>query len=148
MTSRRWRLIEDIFHEAMEKNPEDRLDYLEQACRGDAELSREVKSLLRHEPEFEHVLELMVTDAVRKLPSASGQFAGVRIGPYELVREISRGGMGVVYLAVRNDEHYFKTVAIKLIRSGFDSADMVSRFLHERQILANLSHPSIAAILD
>jgi serine/threonine protein kinase/tetratricopeptide (TPR) repeat protein len=148
MTSRRWRLIEDIFHEAMEKNPEDRLDYLEEACRGDAELSREVKSLLRHEPEFEHVLESMVTDAVRKLPSDSGQFAGVRIGPYELVREISRGGMGVVYLAVRNDEHYFKTVAIKLIRSGFDSADMVSRFLHERQILANLSHPNIAAILD
>jgi tetratricopeptide (TPR) repeat protein len=148
MTSRRWRLIEDIFHEAMERNPEDRLDYIEEACRGDAELSREVKSLLRHEPEFEHVLESMVTDAVRKLPSASGQFAGMRIGPYELVREISRGGMGVVYLAARNDEHYFKTVAIKLIRSGFDSADMVTRFLHERQILANLSHPNIAAILD
>ena len=148
MTSRRWRLIENIFHEAMERNLKDRLDYLEEACGGDAELSCEVKSLLAHEPEFGRVLESVVTDAVRKLPAASGQFAGMRIGPYELVREISRGGMGVVYLAVRNDQHYFQTVAIKLLKSGLDTADMVSRFLRERQILANLSHPNIAAILD
>src|SRR5260370_40480767 len=116
--------------------------------RGDAELSREVKSLLGHEPDFGRVLQSVVSDAVRKLPSASGQFAGMRIGPYELVREISRGGMGVGYLAVRNDQHYFQTVAIKFLRSGFDTADMVSRFLHERQILANLRHSNISAILD
>lgn len=148
MTSRRWRLIEDMFHAAMERNPEDRLDYLEEACGGDAELSREVKSLLGHEPDFGRVLQSVVTDAVRKLPSASGQFGGMRIGPYELIREISHGGMGVVYLAVRNNQHYFQTVAIKFLRSGLDSADMISRFLHERQILANLNHPNIAAILD
>src|SRR5258708_18578657 len=148
VTSGRWGLIEDIFHGAMERNPEVRLDYLQEACGGDAELSREVKSLLDHEPEFGRALQSVVTDAVRKLPSASAQFAGRRIGPYKLIREISRGGMGVVYFAVRNDQHYFQTVAIKLLRSGFHSADMVSRFLHERQILANLSHPNIAAILD
>ena len=148
MTSGRWRLIEDIFHQAMEKNPEDRLDYLEEACGGDAELTREVRSLLAYEPEFGRVLESALTAAVRKLPPPSLQFAGMRIGPYELVREISRGGMGIVYLAVRNDQHYFQTVAIKLLKSGFDSAEMVTRFLHERQILANLNHPNIAAILD
>jgi eukaryotic-like serine/threonine-protein kinase len=104
--------------------------------------------LLGHEPEFGRVLQSAVTAAVRSLPSVSGQFAGIRIGLYELIREINRGGMGVVYLAVRNDQHYIQTVAIKFLRSGFDSADMVRRFLHERQILANLSHPNIAAILD
>jgi serine/threonine protein kinase/tetratricopeptide (TPR) repeat protein len=148
VTSRRWRLIEDVFHEAMERSPEGRLDYVDEACGGDAELRREVKSLLAHEPEFGRVLESVVIDAVRNLPSGSGQLAGMRIGPYELVREISRGGMGVVYLAIRNDQQYFQTVAIKLLKSGLDSADMVSRFLHERQILANLSHPNIGAILD
>ncbi|MCU1260008.1 MAG: serine/threonine protein kinase [Bryobacterales bacterium] len=148
MTSTRWRLIEDIFHAAMERSAEDRVDYIEYACSGDAELIREVKSLLGHEPEFGRVLESVVTDAVRKLPSALGQYAGRQVGPYELIREINRGGMGVVYLAIRNDQHYLQTVAIKFLRFGFDSAEMVRRFLHERQILANLSHPNIAAILD
>jgi len=148
MTFGRWRLIEEIFNEAIERSPEDRLEYIDEACRGDFQLKRELRSLLAHEPEFGSVLESVVTDAVRNLPLPSGQFAGMRIGPYELVREISRGGMGVIYLAVRNDEHYFQTVAIKFLRSGFDAADLVRRFLHERQILANLRHPHIAAILD
>jgi serine/threonine protein kinase len=148
MTSGRWMLIQDIFHEAMERSPGDRLEYLDEACAGDAELSREVRSLLAHEPKSGNVLEAAVADAVRKLPPYSAQYAGMRLGPYELVREISRGGMGVVYLAVRNGRDYFQIVAIKLLRAGFDSASMVTRFLHERQILANLNHPNIAAILD
>jgi hypothetical protein len=68
MTSRHWQLIEDIFHAAMEKNPEDRLAYLEVACGGDAELGREIKSLVLGEGEFESLLQSMVAGAVRKLP--------------------------------------------------------------------------------
>jgi hypothetical protein len=65
----------------MERSPEGRLDYVDEACGGDAELRREVKSLLAHEPELGRVLESVVTDSVRNLPSGSGQFAGMRIGP-------------------------------------------------------------------
>jgi serine/threonine protein kinase len=74
--------------------------------------------------------------------------ANIHIGPYKLVREIDSGGMGAVHLAVRSDEHYFQIVAIKTIRSGFESPALVQRFRAERQILATLSHPNIGAILD
>src|SRR5262249_48661789 len=125
MTSGRWRVIENVFHAAMERSPEDRLGYIDDACGEDTDLNREVKSLTAQEAGFERVLSSMVSDAVRRLPSSSTQFVGMRIGPYELVREISHGGMGVVYLAIRNDQHYIQTVAIKFLRTGFDSEDMV-----------------------
>ncbi len=81
------------------------------------------------------------------LASNSSQ-AGLQVGPYRLVRELDGGGMGVVYLAVRSDEHYFQIVAVKMLRSGLASPALVQRFRTERQILASLSHPNIGAILD
>lgn len=71
-----------------------------------------------------------------------------RIGPYRLIRELGRGGMGAVYLAARADDQYEKHVAIKLVRGGPDSAEIVARFRRERQILASLDHPNIARMLD
>jgi serine/threonine-protein kinase len=73
---------------------------------------------------------------------------GRRIGPYRLVREIGRGGHGTVYLATRDDAQFRKDVAIKLIRPGMDTADIVRRFRRERQILATLDHPHIAKLHD
>src|SRR5262249_11433822 len=63
-------------------------------------------------------------------------------------REIGHGGMGVVYLAVRADDHYRKRVAIKLVQRGMDVDFVIRRFRHERQILASLDHPNIARLLD
>ena len=74
--------------------------------------------------------------------------AGRRIGPYAVVREIGRGGMGAVYLAVRADDEYEKEVAIKVVKRGMDTDVVLRRFREERQILANLAHPSIAGLLD
>src|SRR5208337_1295493 len=71
-----------------------------------------------------------------------------RLGPYRVLRELGRGGMGTVYLAARDDHQYEKLVAIKLIRHGMDTADVLDRFRHERQILANLDHPYIARLID
>jgi serine/threonine-protein kinase len=71
-----------------------------------------------------------------------------RIGPYRVLREIGRGGMGAVYLAARADEQFEKHVAIKLVRGGPDSAEIVERFRRERQILASFDHPCIARMLD
>jgi serine/threonine protein kinase/tetratricopeptide (TPR) repeat protein len=70
-----------------------------------------------------------------------------RIGPYKVLREIGRGGMGTVYLAARADDQYQKRVAIKVVR-GLDSAEVVRHFRRERQILAGLDHPNIARLLD
>jgi eukaryotic-like serine/threonine-protein kinase len=72
----------------------------------------------------------------------------VRIGPYRLIREIGRGGMGTVYLAVRADAAFEKHVAIKVLRRGMDSDAIEARFRTERQILASLEHPNIAGLFD
>src|SRR5687767_9684553 len=71
-----------------------------------------------------------------------------RIGPYRILRELGHGGMGTVYLAARADEQFHKRVALKVIRSGADSAEVVRHFKRERQILASLDHPNIAHLLD
>jgi eukaryotic-like serine/threonine-protein kinase len=72
----------------------------------------------------------------------------VRVGPYLLVREIGRGGMGAVYLGMRADAAFEKRVAIKILKRGMDSDAIEARFRTERQILASLSHPNIAGLLD
>ena len=72
----------------------------------------------------------------------------VRVGPYRLIRELGRGGMGTVYLAVRSDDAFQKRVALKVLKRGTDTDSVVRRFRHERQILASLEHPNIAGLLD
>ena len=82
---------------------------------------------------------------------ASGEIdslVGHRAGPYHLDREIGRGGMGRVYLAHRADGQFERTVAIKVLKRGVDTDDVLRRFLQERQILARLEHPNIARLLD
>lgn len=73
---------------------------------------------------------------------------GIRVGPYRIVREIGRGGMGVVYLAERADQEFQKRVALKVVKRGMDTDEVLRRFRHERQILASLEHPNIARLLD
>ena len=73
---------------------------------------------------------------------------GRRIGPYEVLRELGRGGMGAVYLAGRADEQYEKVVAIKVVQAGHETEEMLRRFRQERQILAGLDHQNIAKLLD
>src|SRR5438128_480042 len=73
---------------------------------------------------------------------------GQRIGAYRNVRELGQGGMGTVYLAVRDDETYRKEVAVKVVNRGMDTEGIVRAFRTERQILATLDHPNIARLLD
>jgi eukaryotic-like serine/threonine-protein kinase len=74
--------------------------------------------------------------------------AGTRVGPYRLIRELGRGGMGTVLLGVRSDDAFQKRVAIKVLKRGMDTDAIVGRFRNERQILASLEHPYIASLLD
>lgn len=70
------------------------------------------------------------------------------IGPYRILRCLGEGGMGAVYLAARADEEFHKQVAIKVIRKGMNTQDIIGRFRLERQILASLDHPNIAKLFD
>jgi serine/threonine-protein kinase len=79
---------------------------------------------------------------------ASKGLDGTVVGPYRILRELARGGMGAVYLAERADGQFEQRVALKLIKRGMDSDEIHRRFLAERQILARLSHPHIARLLD
>ena len=79
--------------------------------------------------------------------SGSGEWQPDWVGPYRLVRELGRGGMGAVYLAERSDEEFVQQVALKMV-AGAASRELRRRFLHERQILAGLDHPAIARLLD
>ncbi|HLW77326.1 MAG TPA: serine/threonine-protein kinase, partial [Bryobacteraceae bacterium] len=71
-----------------------------------------------------------------------------RIGAYRIGGEIGRGGMGAVYLATRDDDQFHKRVAIKVVKPGMDTSEVLARFRYERQILANLDHPYIASLYD
>src|SRR5262249_1257110 len=129
------------------------------ACGGDETLRREVLSLLASIDLAADRFEGPLIDtpgasaALRALiggdpPDASAEtMIGRRIGPYEIRREVGRGGMGAVYLASRVDE-FTQDVALKIIKRGMDTDAIVRRFRTERQILAGLDHPNIARLLD
>ena len=101
-------------------------------------------------PESLDTWELTTISDTRTRPSPPGPQLppGLRIGPYEIEREIGRGGMGTVYLAFRADEAYEKKVAIKVTPGALGSPEAVERFKRERQILARLEHPNIARLVD
>lgn len=147
--------IKSLFHRALEFDSRERPGFLANACGDDALLRREVESLLLSFDENRGLfqsgtfgvsaaeLAAMVLDEDEE-PSALGQ----RVGPYRLVAEIGRGGMGTVYEAERDDDEYEKRVAVKLIRRGMNATAVAGRLRRERQILASLDHPNIARLLD
>jgi serine/threonine protein kinase len=145
----RWRQVQEIFQGALERPALERDAYLAQSCGTDEELRQEVASLLAHDDASAATLHSVVAADLAQFVQASvASEVGLQIGPYHLIRELDAGGMGVVYLGVRSDEHYFQFVAVKLLRAGMSSPALVQRFRSERQILATLSHPNIGAILD
>jgi non-specific serine/threonine protein kinase/serine/threonine-protein kinase len=138
-----WRRIKSIASAALELPGSEWESYVEDACAGDLTLRLEVASLVRAaikaEGRFESLSAAVATDAAA---------AGVRVGPYRLVRELGSGGMGTVFLAERIDGEFEQRVAIKVIRGGFGATFLVRRFRDERQILASLDHPHIARLID
>lgn len=150
MTPERWRRLGELFHQALEVAPEERTAWADHACAGDAELRQELTSLLASDRAAGGgFVEDRVKSAVLSFYEESTPPGQVRrVGPYRLVRELGRGGMGTVYLAERDDDQYQTKVAIKLVRPGMDADFILHRFRRERQILAHLRHPHIAHLLD
>ena len=147
----RWRRIKAVLDRAVEAPAERRRALVETACGGDAALERDVLSFLEPGDEIEDFIEVPLwTLPPETLPApgpAMDPAAGRRIGPYRLERLLGRGGMGSVFLAVREDD-YRQHVALKLVGWDVESEDLLSRFYTERQILARLEHPGIARLLD
>jgi serine/threonine protein kinase/tetratricopeptide (TPR) repeat protein len=151
----RWQRIEELVDAALDVPVADRESWLGTACGDDAALLREVMQLIEagERPDAflaEPVASLASNIAAGALPTADepGVAIPLRVGPYRIVRELGRGGMGTVYLAER-EEHFQQRVALKVIRRGFHfDKDLVRRFVDERQMLATLEHANIARLLD
>ena len=138
--------VEARFEEAIELPPPERAAWLAARCGDDPPLLAEVAALIAAHERAEGILEgNLSAAAVGALAEAE---RGRRIGAYRVVRELGRGGMGVVYLAERDDGQYQQRVAVKLLRASADADMLRLRFLDERQILASLTHRGIARLLD
>jgi tetratricopeptide (TPR) repeat protein len=144
----RWTRVKALFGEAVALGPGERARHLRAACGDDAALRDEVESLLAAHDGDPEYLEAGI-GALVPLGDAEAEpsLAGRRLGPYRLVRQIGRGGMGAVYLAERDDDEFRQRVAVKVVRD-VSRAQLQRRFRRERQILAGLEHPSIARLLD
>jgi serine/threonine protein kinase len=121
--------------------------YVAQACGEDRALHARVEALLRVYDEDATFLRPPAEKLRADLEPSAAESPGTVIGPYTLVRQIGQGGMGVVFLA-QQAEPVRRQVALKIIRPGMDSAQVIARFEAERQALALMDHPNIAKVLD
>jgi serine/threonine-protein kinase len=150
----RWRQIEAALEAALEVQPNNRSAFLDRLCAGDGELRLEVDSLLAAGSRDDDFLEIPVDafaapylEEVAGIPLEADS-PGAMVGRYRLIERIGRGGMGTVWRAERADGQFEQQVALKLVKRGMDSEEILDRFLRERQILARLEHPGIARLLD
>ena len=146
VAAERWKQIKEIFDEAAELGESERVQYLDSACFADADLREAVEKMLAIDDESESFLEESPLEILEK--SHEESLLNQQIGSYKLLKEIGRGGMGAVYLAQRDDDEFEKKVAVKIVKRGMDTDDILRRFRHERQILAGLEHPNIARLID
>ena len=139
--------VKELFLQAVEiASPEDRIAFLDAACGEDVELRRRVEALiLAHErPESLLDKEALAAPTIDQ-PITEGP--GTVIGPYKLLQKIGEGGFGVVYMADQR-EPVKRRVALKIIKPGMDTKQVIARFEAERQALAMMDHPNIARVLD
>jgi serine/threonine protein kinase len=140
-----WSEAKRIFAEALEQNPENRSDFLSQACGANPDLYREVASLLENHGTADSFFEQPLAGTIQ--PPADPMI-GKRVGLYKILRQIGLGGMGTVYVAERADDQFRKRVALKAVRPELFNEHARKRFQNERQTLAVLDHPNIIKLLD
>ena len=156
----RWQAVDRLFSAALERPVAERAAFVEGASNGDEALCNEVLELLAAStddaflasPNDQQSLQGMLAEAASGVGTQDSKGAvdpllGATLGAYRIVRALAHGGMGTVYLGVRT-EGFAQQVAIKTLRRGIDTDEVVERFLAERQILARLVHPNIATLFD
>ncbi|MEJ2320244.1 MAG: serine/threonine-protein kinase [Gemmatimonadales bacterium] len=165
MAHRKRQTVEAIFEAALEMPRAEWSAFLSNACGGDPDLRGEVEALLSAHARTSGLLDDLPSGPPADTGEGSARPApeegeepmdagaaevpgGGLVGAYRISRELGRGGMGIVYLAERADGQFEQRVSLKMIRRGPETAELSRRFETERQILAALSHPNIAALLD
>ena len=143
----RWSRLNELFHQASSLSPNELETFLEHATDGDGELRDLVRKLVESgdggdERFYRSVRELAAEVVASEIPT------GHRLGAYRIDALLARGGMGAVYLASRADGEFEKKVAIKVVHRRLNKDEFVRHFRTERQMLANLNHPSIPALVD
>lgn len=153
MDTQRWQRVSEVFDAVVDAPAGERPGMLSRLCADDVELRREVEALLAADADaaaFEHDADSARGAAAIDWAESASEAHGAdeRIGPWRLLRELGRGGMGVVWLAERADGQFEQRAALKLVKRGMDTDAVLARFLRERQILARLEHPHIARLID
>jgi serine/threonine-protein kinase len=144
--SERWQQLQEVFEAACALPPESRPAFLDGACQ-DAALRVEVEAMLAaDQPGRALSIERLVRDGVSL--EADDPIVGMRLGPWLVQSVAGRGGMGTVYVAARADGQYEQRVALKIVSSAVPAAPAARRLEAEKHILARLSHPNIARLLD
>lgn len=145
MDAVRWARIEAVCVSALDRPAPERAAWITTECAGDEGLATEVHSLLEqldHEPDFlEHGI-------VARLSADQTLTPDTTLGAFRVVRLLGRGGMGEVYLAHRDVDGVAQPVALKVIRRGMATDEVLERFRLERRILASLHHPNVAQLID
>jgi serine/threonine protein kinase/tetratricopeptide (TPR) repeat protein len=137
-----------LFAEALERtDPRDRAGFLDEACQGNPVLRARIERLLAQHEHAGHFLESSPPAPSPTVDQPATEGTGSRIGLYKLLQQIGEGGMGTVYMAEQT-EPVRRLVALKVIKPGMDSAQVIARFEAERQALALMDHPNIARVLD
>ncbi len=150
MTPVLWRAVSTLVSACLDLSAEERGKLLDEAQAENPEVAQEARSLLQIHDENRHFLENPVLADFTTVTGEGLPDDAIpdRIGPYRVIAKLGHGGMGTVYLAIRSDHQFEQQVAIKLIKRGLDTDDILRRFYQERQILARLIHLNIARLLD
>jgi tetratricopeptide (TPR) repeat protein/predicted Ser/Thr protein kinase len=153
----RWERLSGILDGAIGLSPEALRGYLDRSCAGDAALRAMVEAIHSADRESRGILDdpptLARSMSLEPAEDGPGAEAGTLpvghdVGAFRVLKELGRGGMGVVYLAERADHSFEQRVAIKVIKRGLDTDEVLARFVQERRILARLDHPNIARLID
>jgi len=145
--------LKELFLAVLAVPPKERTAWLEKKCGQDAQMRRRVEMMLTAHEKPQSLLDCLAP--VAALPEAAtadlagpeSEQAGTVIGPYKLIQQIGEGGMGTVYMA-QQTEPVKRAVALKIIKAGMDTRQVIARFEAERQALALMDHPNIAKVLD
>ncbi|MBU0984301.1 MAG: serine/threonine-protein kinase [candidate division Zixibacteria bacterium] len=146
MDSARWQQIKHLFEQASAMPSTEQQAFLNRACGHDSDMLAEVQSLLEADNQPHSLMGGSAASRYEEL--LEDDLTGQRVGVYQVLRRLASGGMGAVYLAERADGQFVQQVALKVIKRGMDSEDILARFTAERQILAQLDHPNIARLID
>ncbi len=148
MQSDRWQQIENLCHESLGREPSERAGFLDAECAGDADLRREVESLLKYAGPTDDPLDRSTGEGVTRLVGELMETtlpSGTNIGPYRIETVLGAGGMGKVYRAL--DTRLDRAVALKFLK-GLFFADGSERLVREARAAARLDHPNICSIYE